>query len=282
MVSAADTRGDVAQLEKIALQLRIKALEMIAPTQQGYVQQGLGAADIFTALYFSEAKLDAGNPSAPARDRIFLTTAHNTAIFYAALARRGFFDEAKLADYCKDGSPLEINSSERMGAIVEATCGSLGQGLSVAVGVALSLKRRGLDSRVYAVIGDGEMQEGQIWEAMMSAGGFRLDNLCLILDYNYMQSEGPIEKVLPLEPAEEKLRSFGFAVSSVDGNNMKALLGALEKARETKGAPSFIIAKTLVGKGVSFLEGLMAHQLKFPPEISKAALEELRGRLALL
>ena len=269
-----------ARLEKTALKLRLRVLEMVAPTGQGYVQQGLGAADIFTALYFAEAALDPANPAWAGRDRIFLTTAHNTAIFYAALAERGFFPPAQLATYCRDGSPLEINSSERMGNCVEATCGSLGQGLSVAAGVALSLKRRKSAARVYAVLGDGEMQEGQIWEALMLAGSWQLDNLCLILDCNDMQSEGHMDKVMPLAPVAEKLASFGFSVFQADGNELAGLLAALGEARAAKEKPSFIIAKTLVGKGVSFLEGLMAHQLKFPPEVAEAAMRELREKLA--
>jgi len=262
------------------LRLRLRTLEMIAPTGQGYVQQGLGAADIFTALYFSEAALDPGNPEWPDRDRVFLTTAHNTAVFYAAMAECGLFDTADLATYCQDGSPLEINASERIGACVEATCGSLGQGLSVAVGTALSLKRRESEARVYVVLGDGEMQEGQIWEALMFAGSQKLDNLCLILDYNLMQSEGGLDGVMPLEPVAEKFKSFGFSVFDIDGNNMPAILDALQKARGTKNAASVLIAKTLVGKGVSFLEGLMAHQLKFPPKIAQAAIKELKSRLS--
>ncbi len=210
-----DPRKDppaLAQLEAIAARLRLRVAEMVAPTGQGYVQQGLGAADLFTALYFSEARQDTANPDWPDRDRVFLTTAHNTAIFYATLAERGYFDTEQLSTYVTDGSPLEINSSERMGTIVEATCGSLGQGLSVAVGCALSAKRQGRDSRFYVVLGDGEMQEGQVWEAAMSAGAWELDNLCVIVDYNFLQSEGSMDKVMTLDPLMTKMESFGFTV----------------------------------------------------------------------
>ena len=275
---ARGTGRNVDDLERIATKLRRHVVEMIAPSGQGYVQQGLGAADIFTALYFGEAVLDPDDPDWPDRDRIFLTTAHNTAIFYAALAERGFFGVDRLATYVTDGSPLEINSSERMGSFVEATCGSLGQGLSVALGCAMAARRQRRASRSYVILGDGEMQEGQIWEALMLAGARGVDNLCVIVDYNFVQSEGPMDLVMSLEPLMDKLRAFGFAVQEVDGNDVEALLDALETARATKGRPSFIKANTLMGKGVPSLEGLMFHQLRFPPEVAASARAELEAQ----
>ncbi len=271
-------RHNLEELERIATRLRMHVVDMVAPSGQGYVQQGLGAADIFTSLYFAEATLDPANPTWPDRDRIFLTTAHNTAIFYATLAERGFFDTERLSTYVTDGSPLEINSSERMGPFVEATCGSLGQGLSVAVGCALAARRQGRASRVYVIVGDGEMQEGQIWEAAMLAGASGLDNLCLIVDYNFVQSEGPMNLVMSLEPLMDKMESFGFACQEIDGNDIGALLRAYDQARETKGKPSFIKANTLMGKGVASLEGLMFHQLRFPPEVAASARTELESQ----
>lgn len=271
---------NLAELEKIATRLRLGVLEMVAPTGQGYVQQGLGAADIFTALYFAEARQRPEDPSWPDRDRIFLTTAHNTAIFYATLAERGYFDAKRLKTYVRDGSSLEINSSERMGQFVEATCGSLGQGLSVAVGIAMAAKRQGRPTRCYVVMGDGEMQEGQVWEALMCAGAWGLDNLCVVLDFNEMQCEGHMDKVISLGPVTQKLDSFGFATQDIDGNDLAALLNAFDAARAVKGRPSFINARTLVGKGVKSLEGLMAHQLVFPPELADKAIAEIRGRMS--
>lgn len=271
---------NLKEYEQIATKLRLHVVNMIAPSGQGYVQQGLGAADIFTALYFAEANMDPENPTWEDRDRIFLTTAHNTAIFYATLGERGFFDTALLSTYVQDGSALEINSCERMGPFVEATCGSLGQGLSVALGCAMAAKRQSRDSRYYVIIGDGEMQEGQIWEAAMLAGAKGLDNLCLIVDYNFVQSEGPMDLVMSLEPLNDKMQSFGFHVQDVDGNDIGALLNALASARETKGKPSFIKANTLMGKGVSSLEGLMFHQLRFPKEVADSARAELEAKLA--
>ncbi|MEM6984941.1 MAG: transketolase [Pseudomonadota bacterium] len=273
-------KHNLAELESIATRLRLHVVDMVAPSGQGYVQQGLGAADIFTTLYFAEAKLDTDDPTWPDRDRVYLTTAHNTAIFYAALAERGYFDTDLLKTYVSDGSTLEINSSERMGPFVEATCGSLGQGLSVAIGAALAAKRQGRSSRFYVIIGDGEMQEGQVWEAAMFAGAKGLDNLCLIVDYNFVQSEGPMDKVMTLEPLMDKMASFGFACQEIDGNDIGALLNAYDRARETKNRPSFIKANTLMGKGVASLEGLMFHQLRFPPEVAASARAELEAQQA--
>jgi len=270
---------NLEKLQEIATRLRLHVVDMIAPSGQGYVQQGLGAADIFTSLYFAEATMDPSNPTWEDRDRIFLTTAHNTAIFYATLAERGFFPVSELSTYVNDGSKLEINSSERMGAFVEATCGSLGQGLSVAIGCALSAKRQGRSSRYYVIVGDGEMQEGQIWEAAMLAGAKGLDNLCLIVDYNFVQSEGSMDKVMSLEPLLTKMTSFNFSCLEVDGNDIAALLNAYAKARETKNKPTFIKANTVMGKGVPSLEGLMFHQLRFPEEVARSARTELEAQI---
>ena len=278
MSTGATTGRNLEDLERIAARLRLHVVNMVAPTGQGYVQQGLGAADIFAALYFGEATMDPANPAWPDRDRIFLTTAHNTAIFYATLAERGFFDTSLLSTYVTDGSTLEINASERMGPFVEATCGSLGQGLSVAVGCAIAARRQRRSARIYVIVGDGEMQEGQIWEAAMLAGTMGLDNLCVIVDYNFLQSEGSMDKVMSLAPLVAKMESFGFDVQDIDGNDLPALLAAFEHARETKGKPSCIKANTLVGKGVSSLEGLMFHQLRFPAEVADSARRELEGR----
>ena len=147
------------------------------------------------------------------------------------------------------------------------------------IGCALSAKRQGRSSRYYVIVGDGEMQEGQIWEAAMFAGAKGLDNLCFIVDYNFVQSEGPMDLVMSLEPLMDKMTSFGFACQEVDGNDIAALLNAYETARETKGKPSFIKANTVMGKGVASLEGLMFHQLKFPPEVAASARSELEAQL---
>src|ERR1700722_3119184 len=178
-----------------AADIRKQIIAVIAGVGEGYLLQGLGAADILAALYFSELRLDPGRPGDPNQDRCLLCTAHNSVALYSTLALRGFFPVADLDHYCEDGSPLEMISSERV-AGVEGTFGSLGQGLSVAVGMALSNRRRGKDWRVYPVLGDGEMQEGQTGEAAMAAAAYRVDNLCLVIDLNGMQVEGAISSVL--------------------------------------------------------------------------------------
>ena len=268
---------DLDELREIAQELRRQVIRMVARTGQGYVQQGLGAADLFAALYFSELRLDPADPTGPDRDRFLLSTANNTAIFYATLAARGCIPDSLLATYTQDGSALEINASERLGPVVEATCGSLGQGLSVAVGMALSARRRERDCRVYVILGDGEMQEGQVWEAAMAAGSHKLSNLCLILDYNKMQVAGHVDNVVDMNPIAEKWTSFGFRVDAIDGNDMAAISAALGRARGYEKGPTCIIAETLVGKGAPSLEGVLGHTMRLPPELARRALAELSG-----
>lgn len=267
---------DPAALADIARELRRQVIRMVAPTGQGYVQQGLGAADLFATLYFADLRMRAAEPTWPARDRFLLSTAHNTAIFYATLAARGLIDPALLPSYCQDGSPLEINASERIGPMIEATCGSLGQGLSVGVGMALAARRRGRDSRVAVVLGDGELQEGQVWEAAMAAGSFRLGNLLLVIDWNAMQVEGHVDRVMAMEPVDAKWRAFNWRVEIVDGHDIPALLAAYDRARAHPDQPTCLIARTLAGKGAPSLEGVLGHTMKLPPEAAARALEELQ------
>lgn len=247
------------ELQRHALQLRAQVVRMVARTGLGYLQQGLGAADLFAALYLSELRLDAADPGWAGRDRLILSTAHNTAVFYAAMAQRGLVPHAALEAYLTDGSSFEVNASERVGPLVEATCGSLGQGLSVGVGMALGLRLRGCDARVYVILGDGELQEGQVWEAALSAAGHRLDNLCVIIDRNYMQVDGHTEQVMPVEPLADKWSAFGWHVLGIDGNALPEILAALESARAVRQRPTCIVARTLPGKGVPFLEGRLSH-----------------------
>ncbi|CAH1692671.1 Putative uncharacterized transketolase family protein y4mO [Hyphomicrobiales bacterium] len=271
---------DEAELRRIARNLRKQVIRMVARNGRGYVQQGLGAADIFALLYFSELRLDTGDPDWADRDRMVLSMAHNSALFHATLAERGLIPDNALETYCRDGSSLEINCSERLGTLVEASCGSLGQGLSVAVGMAASAKRRGTGQRFYVVLGDGELQEGQVWEAAMAAAHLRLDNLCLIIDYNAMQVEGSSSKVMDMEPAAAKWRAFGWQVCDIDGNDIAALKASFDLARGCSGQPTCIVARTLVGKGVSELEGIFSHTLKMPQDTAARALAELEEQAA--
>ena len=263
-----------------AADIRRQILRVVAEVGEGYLLQGLGAADILAALYFSELRLDPARPGDPDQDRCLLCTAHNSVALYSALALRGFFRLADLDRYGQDGSTLEIISSERVPG-VEGTFGSLGQGLSVAVGMALANRRRDSDWRVYAVLGDGEMQEGQTWEAAMAASAYRLDNLCLIVDLNGMQVEGATNSVLPMGPAAAKWQAFGWSVRQVDGHDVAALLDALDAARSTQGQPSAIIAATHPGHPISFLKGHLDHYAKLSPQQAATALAELDEAAAL-
>ncbi|WP_282606190.1 transketolase [Pelagibius sp. Alg239-R121] len=265
---------DIDTLCHKAKEIRKHVVRMVARHGQGYVQQGLGAADLFTVLYFSELHLDGNDLE---RDRCILSTAHNSAVFHATLAVRGLIETSRLDSYCQDGSQLEINVSERMGASVEATCGSLGQGLSVAVGMALSARRRESRARYHVILGDGEMQEGQVWEAAMCAASYSLDNLCLTIDMNNMQAEGHIDSVLNMEPVADKWTAFGWHTISCDGNSIEALMQAYDEARDVKEKPSVIIAGTLVGSGVPFLEGKLSHNMVLPKDVAEQALNFLEA-----
>jgi transketolase len=260
--------------------IRRHVLRTVARVGEGYLLQALGAADIFAALYFSELRLDAADPAHPERDRCLLCTAHNSVGLYATLAERGYLPVDDLASYGRDGSVLEIISSEEV-AGVEGTFGSLGQGLSVAVGLALSARLRGRASRTYAILGDGEMQEGQTWEAAMAAAAYALDNLCLIVDVNGMQVEGAVSDVLPMGEIAAKWTAFGWAVQEVDGHDVGELLHALKTARETTRRPAAIVATTRPGHPISFLQGRMDHYAKLSSEQAQAALAELDGASVL-
>lgn len=262
----------VADLEGAARRIRRRVVRMVGQLGIGYLQQGLGAADLFAALYAGELRVDEADADWPDRDRFLLSTAHNTAVFYAAMAERGLIPETALDDYTRDGSPFEVNASERVGTLVEATCGSLGQGLSVGVGMALSLRRQGRSSRVYVVLGDGELQEGQVWEAAMSAAGFALGNLCLIIDRNFMQVEGHTDQVMPMEPVAEKWMAFGWRTVTIDGNDIAAIVGALDDARAVNDRPTCIIADTVPGKGAPDFEGRLSHMTALSREQADAAL----------
>lgn len=266
---------DLTALAAQAHAIRVDVLRMIAPIGQGYVQQGLGAAEIFAALYFAELRLDPSDPRAADRDRCLLSTAHNSAVFHATLVARGLLPRERLSQYCQDGSPVEINVSERLGPLVEATCGSLGQGLSVALGMALSGRRRGRPYRVYVILGDGELQEGQVWEAVLAAGSFGVGNLCVLLDLNRMQVEGDTDRVLKMAPIADKFAAFGWQVCDCDGHDLAALLSAFDTARAETARPTLIIARTIAGRGVPFLEGQLAHHMKLPADMARAALQAL-------
>lgn len=242
------------ELQKTANEVRKGIIASVHSAKAGHPGGSLSAADIFTYLYFEELKVDPKNPEDPERDRFVLSKGHTAPGLYAALAHRGFFPVEDLTTLRKLGSYLQGHPSMHMTPGVDMSTGSLGQGVSAAVGMALSAKMDKKDYRVYTLLGDGEIQEGQVWEAAMFAGHQKLDNLVLIVDNNNLQIDGTIEEVCSPYPIDEKFQAFKFHTINVDGHDFDALRAAFLEARETKGMPTVIIAKTVKGKGVSFME----------------------------
>jgi transketolase len=274
----ASNRTNISQLQAMAKTIRMDVIRMVARHGQGYIQQGLGAADLFTHLYFQELRFDSDNPNWQDRDRFILSTAHNTAVFYSTLARAGLIDLEMLEDYCLDGSALEINASERLAPLVECTCGSLGQGLSVAAGLAMGAKLQKRNSNIYLMLGDGELEEGQVWEAAMFAATHKLSNLIMIIDLNYMQVEGDARDVAAIDPVDSKLENFGWQTMVIDGHDFDAIFAGFEAAKAETERPSCIIAQTIPGKGVPFLEGQKSHNMVLPPQVAVDALDWLGNR----
>ena len=274
-----ENRANSEQLKKWANAIRKDVVQMVARHGQGYVQQGLGAADLFTYLYYQELRFDKMDLNWPDRDRFILSTAHNTAVFYATLARAGLMDPEKLAGYCLDGTALEINASERLAPLVECTCGSLGQGLSVAAGIAMGVKRQKRNSNIYLMLGDGELEEGQVWEAAIFAASHKLSNLIMIIDLNYMQVEGDVRDVATIDPIDEKFIGFGWQTIVIDGHNFDDLFSSFEAAKKDVCRPTCIIANTIPGKGVPFLEGKKSHNMVLPEKAAIDALNCLEARL---
>ena len=256
---------DNLALKKIAVEVRKGIIEGVHAAKSGHPGGSLSAAEIFTYLYFEEMHVDPANPQDPARDRFVLSKGHTAPGLYATLAERGYFPREDLTTLRHIGSHLQGHPNMNDTPGIDMSTGSLGQGVSVAVGMALSAKMFGDDYRVYTLLGDGEIEEGQVWEAAMLAGNHKLDNLCLIVDNNNLQIDGTIEEVNAAYPIDEKFRAFNFHVVSVaDGNDFDQLRAAFAEARATKGAPTAIICKTVKGKGVSFMEGQVGWHGKAP------------------
>lgn len=255
----AQTSSDPAvlsRLEEIARRMRIDIVEMLGKAGSGHPGGSLSAIDMVTALYFEVLRHDVKKPDWEKRDRFVLSKGHAVPAVYACMAEAGYIPHDELSTLRQLGSRLQGHpvTSFILAPGVEACTGSLGQGLSVAQGMALASKLAGDPFRVYAMMGDGEMQEGQVWEALMSAPKFGLDNLVGILDYNKAQIDGTVDEVMSLEPILDKLQAFNWHVLRVDGHDIGAFLGAIAKAHDTKGKPTFIVADTVKGKGVSFME----------------------------
>jgi len=246
---------DIEGLKEKARSLRTEILKMLAEAGSGHTGGSLSAADIVAVLYFYKMRHNAGNPQWRERDRFILSKGHAAPVLYAALALSGYFDKEILKTLRKIGSPLQGHPCSCKVPGVEISTGSLGQGLSIANGMAMGIKIDGLPSRVYCLLGDGEIQEGQIWEAAMTAAHYRLDNLCAIIDNNGLQIDGPCCDVMHIEPIVYKWEAFGWHVIDIDGHDIKAIVGALNEAETLKGKPTMIVARTTKGKGVSFFEG---------------------------
>ncbi len=257
---------DINELKKIANSVRKSIIEEVYEAKSGHPGGALSIADILTVLYFNQMNINPENAKSNLRDRLVLSKGHAVAALYAVLAERGFFAKSELKTFRKLNSNLQGHPDMEKTIGVDMSTGSLGQGLSVANGMALASKMNNLGCRIYCVLGDGEIEEGQIWEAAMTSNKYKLDNLCVILDYNGLQIDGTVEEVKGLDCLRSKWEAFGFNVISCDGNDIEMLVDAFEKAKQTKGMPSIIIAKTIKGKGISFMENKVEWHGKAPSE----------------
>jgi len=269
---------DVNILEKMAKKVRKGIIEQVYNAQSGHPGGSLSIADILTVLYFNEMNIDEKNPNWEDRDRLVLSKGHCSPALYSCLANKGFFDEKDLKSFRNIESKLQGHPDMNKVPGVDMTTGSLGQGLSVANGMAIAGKMNNKDYRVYCILGDGEIEEGQIWEAVMASNKYKLDNLCVIIDNNNLQIDGTIEEVMSSYPIDEKFKSFGFQVINIDGHDIDEIIKAFEVAKNVKEKPTCIIAKTIKGKGVSFMENQVGWHGKAPSEKEFIqAIEELKN-----
>lgn len=265
------------ELQKTAVEVRKGIVEGVHAAKAGHPGGSLSAADIFTYLYFEEMNIDPKNPKDPDRDRFVLSKGHTAPGLYSALAHRGYFPVEDLLTLRHTGSYLQGHPDMKHIPGVDMSSGSLGQGLSAACGMALGAKQAKKDYRVYALCGDGEIQEGQIWEAAMFAGFRKLDNLCVIVDNNNLQIDGAIDEVCSPYPIDKKFEAFNFHVINIDGNDFDQIKAAFDEAKATKDMPTAIIAHTVKGKGVSFMENNVGWHGKAPNDEEFAiAMEDLR------
>ena len=255
---------DIKQLQQIANHIRIQAIKQVYKAQSGHPGGSLSIADILAVLYFNQMNINEKEPNNPLRDRFILSKGHCSPALYAVLAERGFLDKKELETFRTIEGKLQGHPDMTKVPGVDMTTGSLGQGLSVANGMALNSKLNHDGYRVYCLLGDGEIEEGQVWEAAMTANKYHLDNLCVIIDNNQLQIDGTIQEVKGLENIEGKWNSFGFHTIVINGHDIQQIIDAFETAKMTKGKPTAIIAKTVKGKGVSFMENNVAWHGKAP------------------
>lgn len=267
---------DLKSLESVAKNIRRSIVSMICEAKSGHPGGSLSIVDILTVLYYNEMNIDPTKPKMEGRDRFVLSKGHAAPALYAVLAEKGYFSKEELMTLRKFGSHLQGHPDMKKVPGVEISTGSLGQGLSVANGMALNAKMFQEEYRVYVMMGDGELQEGQIWEAAMTAAHYKLDNLCAFVDSNNLQIDGNVDAVMGVEPLDKKWEAFGWNVISIDGHNLEEIFSALEAAKTCKGKPTLILAKTVKGKGVSFMENVCGFHGTAPtPEEREKALAEL-------
>lgn len=274
---------DLKSLEIVSTKIRLGILDAVFHAQSGHPGGSLSSTDLLAVLYFHEMKVDPFNPKWEDRDRFVLSKGHCSPALYATLAAKGFFPPEELKNFRRIDSYLQGHPDMKKVPGVDMSTGSLGQGLSAANGMALAGKLDNKDYRVYTLLGDGEIEEGQIWEAAMAAAHYKLDNLTAFLDHNKLQIDGPISEVMSPEPVDLKFKAFGWHVIIIDGHDFKQIISAIDEAKNTKGKPTIIICETLKGKGISFMEGIAGWHGKAPNEEQyKAALTELKSHLVRL
>ena len=277
------TTQEIKQLSILACKVRMGIIESTHAAKCGHPGGSMSAAEMFTYLYNKELNVDPANPKWEDRDRFVLSKGHTAPGLYAALAHKGFFPVEDLLTLRKIDSYLQGHPNMAMVPGVDMSTGSLGQGISVAVGMALGLRLQGKSARVYTLLGDGEIQEGQVWEACMSASHYALDNLCIIIDNNGLQIDGNIADVMSPYPILDKLEAFGFEAVEIDGHDFEQIEAAFAKARTVKGKPFAIVMKTVKGKGVSFMENNAGWHGKAPNDAEfEIAMNELKAQLAEL
>ncbi len=270
----------IAELQKMATQIRLDILEEVFSASSGHPGGSMSIAEILTYLYFQEMRIDPQNPKWEDRDRFVLSKGHTAPGLYAALAERGFFPKEDLKTFRKIDSYLQGHPDMKGVPGVDMSSGSLGLGVSTACGMALSGKIYKKDYRVYTVLGDGEIAEGQVWEAAMFASHYKLDNLCAFVDFNGLQIDGAITDVMNSTPIDEKFRAFGWNVVVIDGHDLNQIESAVAEAKSTKGRPTMILCKTVKGKGVSFMENKAGWHGKAPnAEEYEKAVAELKAQL---
>lgn len=271
-------REKIEYYEEIARRIRIDIIKAVYNAGSGHPGGSLSAADLITALYFGEMNVDPRNPKMEGRDKFVLSKGHAVPAQYAALGERGYFPVEEMMSLRKLGSPFQGHGNCHKVAGIEMSTGSLGQGVSVAVGMALANRLDRSKGRIYVLLGDGELQEGIVWEACMSAGHYKLDNLCVIVDWNGLQIDGKNDDVMRVAPIADKFRAFGFHTVETDGHDFARIFDAFDEAGGVKGSPSAIIARTVKGKGVSFMEDQAGWHGKAPnEEQAREAVEELGG-----